>query len=155
LGADPDATPPNPGMPITMKGQGPKMLNDGLVLGLQLNIPIFSGMSNVYKTKQLKIQANELKIQRDYTENQLSVQARTSLDNMNKAVKQVDATKKGIALAQKAYDISAKRYETGVGTMIELQSAQVAVTQANLLYQNAIHDYLTAKADYEKILGQQ
>jgi outer membrane protein TolC len=153
LGADPDATPPNPGMPITMKGQGPKMLNDGLVLGLQLNIPIFSGMSNVYKTKQLKIQAQELKIQRDYAENQLNVQARASLDNMDKAVKQVDAAKKAFTLAQKAYDISAKRYETGVGIMIELQNAALAVTQSNLSYQQAIADYLIAKADYEKIIG--
>ncbi|GHV58823.1 transporter [Bacteroidia bacterium] len=155
FGADPDATPPNPGMPVTMKGQSSKMLNDGLILGLQLNIPIFSGMTNVHKTKQLKIQAQELKIQRDYAENQLNVAALTSRDNMDKAVKQVEAAKKAIMLSQKSYDISAKRYETGMGTMIELQSAQVAVTQANLSYQQAISDYLTAKADYEKIIGQQ
>ncbi|GHT39267.1 transporter [Bacteroidia bacterium] len=155
FGADPDATPPNPGMPVTMKGQSAKMLNDGLILGLQLNIPIFSGMSNVYKTKQLKIQAQELKIQRDYAEKQLNVAALTSRDNMGKAVKQMDAAKKAVSLAQKSYDISAKRYETGVGIMIELQNAALAVTQSQLSYQQAISDYLTAKADYEKITGQQ
>jgi outer membrane protein TolC len=153
FGADPDATPPNPGMPVTMKGQSAKMLNDGMILGLQLNIPIFSGMTNVYKAKQLKIQAQELKIQRDYAENQLNVAALTSRDNMNKAVKQVEAAKKATALAQKSYDISAKRYETGLGIMVELQSAAVALTQANLSYMQAISDYLTAKADYEKIIG--
>jgi outer membrane protein TolC len=142
------------GMPVTMKGQNTKMLNDGLILGLQLNIPIFSGMSNVYKTKQLKIQANELRIQRDYAENQLNVQARASLDNMEKAVKQVTAAKNATSGAQKAYDIAAKRYETGVGIMIELQNAAMAVTQSNLSLQQAISDYLTAKADYEKITGQ-
>jgi outer membrane protein TolC len=112
-------------------------------------------MSNVYKTKQLKIQANELQIQREYIENQLSVQARISLDNMEKAVKQVTAAKNATAGAQKAYDISSKRYETGIGIMIELQSAALAVTQSQLSYQQAISDYLTAKADYEKIIGQQ
>lgn len=141
------------GMPITMQGQSAKMLNDGLVLGLQLNIPIFSGMTNVYKAKQLKIQAQELKIQRDYAENQLNVQALTSRDNMAKAAKQVESTKRAVALAQKSYDISAKRYETGVGIMIELQSAAQAITQSNLVYKQAIHDYLTAKADLEKTLG--
>jgi outer membrane protein TolC len=143
------------GMPITMKGQSPKMLNDGLILGLQLNIPIFSGMTNVYKTKQLKIQAQELKIQRDYVEDQLNVAALVSRDNMDKAVKQVDATKNASALAQKGHDIASKRYETGVGTILELQNAQVEVTRANLSYQQAIYDYLTAQADYEKIIGQQ
>jgi outer membrane protein TolC len=73
---------------------------------------------------------------------------------MDKAVKQVEAAKKAATLAQKAYDISAKRYETGMGIMIELQNAALAVTQSRLSYQQAISDYLTAKADYEKIIGQ-
>jgi outer membrane protein TolC len=126
----------------------------GLIVGLQLSVPIFHA-TNYTKLKQLKIQANELKIQRNYAENQLNVQARAALDNMDKAVKQVDAAKKASSLAQKAYDISAKRYETGVGIMIELQNAALAVTQSSLSYQQAISDYLTAKADYEKIIGQQ
>jgi outer membrane protein TolC len=126
----------------------------GLIVGLQLNVPIFHA-TNHTKLKQIKIQANELKLQRDYAENQLSVQARTSLDNMNKAVKQVEAAKNATSLAQKAYEISAKRYETGMGIMIELQNAALAVTQSRLSHEQAISDYLTAKADYEKIIGQQ
>jgi outer membrane protein TolC len=125
----------------------------GVLVGLQLNIPIFHGGTRIMKERQLKIQANQLKIQRDYAEHQLNVQARTSLDNMDKAVKQVDAAKKAVALAQKSYEISAKRYETGMGIMIELQNAALAVTQSRLSYQQAISDYLTAKADYEKITG--
>ncbi|MDR0832808.1 MAG: TolC family protein [Candidatus Symbiothrix sp.] len=124
----------------------------GLIVGLQLNVPIFHATTHT-KLKQLKIQANELKIQRDYLENSLTVQARTSLDNMDKAKKQVEAAKKATTLAQKSYDISAKRYETGMGIMIELNSASLAVTQAQLAYQQAISDYLTAKADLEKTLG--
>jgi outer membrane protein TolC len=126
----------------------------GLIVGLQLNVPLFHITNNV-KLKQLKIQANELRFQRNYVEDQLNVQARTSLDNMDKAVKQVEAAKKAATLAQKAYEISAKRYETGVGTMLELQNAALSVTQSRLSYEQAISDYLTAKADYEKIIGQQ
>ncbi len=94
-----------------------------------------------------------MQIQRDYAENQLTVAALTSRDNMNKATKQMDAAKKAVTLSQKAYEISAKRYETGMGTMLELQNAAVAMTQSNLSYQQAISDYLTAKADLDKTLG--
>jgi outer membrane protein TolC len=125
----------------------------GVIVGLQLSVPIFH-LGNNIKIKQTKIQANQLKIQRDYVESTLNVQARTSLDNMDKAAKQVEAAKKATSLAQKSYDISAKRYETGMGIMLELQSAALAVTQSRLSYQQAISDYLTAKADYEKIIGQ-
>ncbi|GHT50907.1 transporter [Bacteroidia bacterium] len=124
----------------------------GFIVGLQLSVPILH-VTNYHKDRQLKIQAQELQIQRDYAENQLTVAALTSRDNMNKATKQMDAAKKAVTLSQKAYEISAKRYETGMGTMLELQNAAVAMTQSNLSYQQAISDYLTAKADLDKTLG--
>jgi hypothetical protein len=37
--------------------------------------------------------------------------------------------------------------------MLELQSAALALTQSRLSYHQAIADYLNAKADYEKIVG--
>jgi outer membrane protein TolC len=124
----------------------------GLIVGLQLNVPIFH-LNNNGKLRQLKIQANALSIQRDYVENQLNVQTRTALDNMSKATKQVESSKKGVELATKGYTISKKRYETGAGTMLELQSAALALTQSRLSYHQAISDYLTAQADYEKLVG--
>jgi outer membrane protein TolC len=126
----------------------------GLIVGLQLTIPIFH-LSNNTEIKKAKIQSQQVKLQRDYTEHLLSLQAQTALDNMNKAVKQVEVTKNAYTLAQKAYEISTKRYDTGVGILIELQQASVAVTQAGLSHEQAIADYLIAKADYEKLIGQQ
>ncbi|MDR2802195.1 MAG: TolC family protein [Prevotellaceae bacterium] len=125
----------------------------GLIVGLQLNVPIFNGSSNLIKTKQINLQRQELALQRDYLESSLSVQAHAALDNMDKAVKQMDAAKKSVTLSKKGYDISAKRYETGAGTMLELQNATLALTQSRLSYHQAIADYLNAKADYEKITG--
>jgi outer membrane protein TolC len=139
-------------LPINVE-KSAEWYGQGFLVGVQLSVPIFHGGAKILKEKQIKIQANELRMQRDYIENQLGLQARTSLDNMDKAAKQVDAAKKAVTLAQKSYDISAKRYETGMGIMIELQNAALAVTQSRLSYQQAISDYLTAKADYEKITG--
>ena len=72
---------------------------------------------------------------------------------MNKAVKQVDAAQRSVELSEKAYTISSKRYENGAGTMIELQNAALAITQSSLSYRQAISEYLSAKADLEKLLG--
>jgi outer membrane protein TolC len=133
--------------------KGSEWFGQGLIIGLQLNVPIFNGSSNIIKTKQINLQRRELTLQRDYLESSLSVQAHTMLDNMDKAVKQMDAAKKSVTLSEKGYNISAKRYETGAGTMLELQSAALALTQSRLSYHQAIADYLNAKADYEKIVG--
>ena len=42
---------------------------------------------------------------------------------------------------------------SGRGTILELNSAEVALTQARLTYAQSIYDYLTAKADLDKLQG--
>jgi outer membrane protein TolC len=142
------------GQPANIPG-GLKWYDPAVSIGLQLSVPIFSGFSNTIKEKQIKIQAKELQLQREYLENSLSVQARTALDNMEKAVRQMESNKKAVELAEKGYRISGSRYNVGMGTMLELNSSALALTQSKLSYHQAISDYLTAKADYEKIIGQE
>jgi outer membrane protein TolC len=141
-------------IPISVAG-GTQWVSRGFVLGLQLNIPITAIFTNGAKEQQIKMQSKALTLQRDYVESTLMLQVRTALDNMNKAIKQVEVAKKGVRLSEKGYSISAKRYETGMGTMLELQNATSALTQSRLSYHQAISDYLTAKADYEKITGKE
>ncbi|MDR1718848.1 MAG: TolC family protein [Dysgonamonadaceae bacterium] len=127
--------------------------SQGLLGGFQLNVPITSIFTLTAKEKQLKIQSKELVLQRDYAKDALRVQAVSALNNMNKAVKQVSAAKQSVALSDTANFIASKRYENGTGTILELQNASLAVTQARLSYHQAISDYLSSKADLEKILG--
>ena len=129
------------------------LLPDGLLIGLQLNVPLFSGFTNTTREKSIGVTAKTLQLQRGYVEDNLNLQATAALDNMTKAVEQMEASKKGINLAEKGYNISQERYNNGMGTMLELRSASQALTQAKLSYNQAIADYLTAKADYEKVIG--
>ena len=130
------------------------MFSDGLIVGLQLNIPIFSGLTNNLREKSIAVTAKTLEIQRGYIEDNLNLQVTAALDNMTKAVEQMEASKKGIQLAEKGYTISQERYNNGMGTMLEQRSSSQALTQAKLAYNQAIADYLTAKADYEKVVGE-
>ena len=140
------------GMPMTMPARN-DWFTDGFIVGLQLNVPIFSGFTNTLKEKQIGVSVRTLEIQRAYVRDNLNLQVTAATDNMAKAVEQMQASKKGIQLAEKGYTISQERYNNGMGTMLELRSASQALTQAKLSYSQAIADYLGAKADYEKIVG--
>jgi outer membrane protein TolC len=129
-------------------------LTQGLIVGLQLNIPLTGIFTNIPKEKQISVQGRQMELQRSYLAENLSLLVRMELDNMDKAVKQMEAAKQGITLAEKGYKISTARYETGAGIMLELQSAAQALTQARLAYTQAIAEYLTAKANYEKLIGE-
>ena len=140
------------GLPMQIEARK-DFFTDGLIVGLQLSVPIFSGFTNTLKEKSIGVAAKTLQLQRGYVEDNLNLQATAAIDNMTKAVEQMNASKKGILLAEKGYSISQERYNNGMGTMLELRSSSQALTQAKLAYNQAIADYLTAKADYEKVVG--
>ena len=124
-------------------------------VGLQLNVPIFAGFTNKNKEKQIKINLDQLKVQRDYQEQALGVEAQTALNNIEQARKQMVANEATKQQAQKGYNISKTRFDVGAGTMVELNSAQMALLQADLNYSQSIYDYVSAQADYDKIIGKE
>ena len=66
---------------------------------------------------------------------------------------QVASNKENVYQAEKAVQIAGKRYEVGKGTVLELNSSQVSLTEAQLVYNQSIYDYLIAKADLNQVLG--
>lgn len=121
--------------------------------GLQLQVPIFAGLSRVNKEKQIRNSISQLSMQRDYLEDNINVEVRTALSNMLRSKQQVESSMVAQTQAEKGYKISKTRYDVGGGTIIEVNSAQMALLQANLNYAQAIFDYMSALTDYEKVIG--
>lgn len=125
------------------------------MVGVSLSIPLFSGGSRFYKIKQTRNSIEQLSLQREDTQRNLQLVIRQCIDNMNTCVKRFAASQKGVEQARRGYMISQKRYETGAGTLLEMNDSELALTQAKLNFNQAIYDYMVAKADLEKVLGQQ
>lgn len=123
-------------------------------LGLNLTIPLFKG-SNFTKLKQTRIQMKQLEENRINTERQLTMQATSYLDNMAASTEQVVSNKEAVFQAEKGRTIAEKRYEVGKGTILELNSSEVALTEAKLTYNQSIYDYLVAKADLDLVMGEE
>lgn len=119
-----------------------------------LSIPIFK-MGNFTKLRSTKIQISQLSENRKYTESQLDMQVKTYLDNMKASSEQIASNKEAIAQAEKGREIAEKRYEVGKGTILELNNSEVSLTQTKLTYSQSIYDYLTAKADLDKLVGKE
>jgi len=124
-------------------------------VGLSLSVPIFSGFKNTNKVRQVRNQIRQLEIQREYVAKSTDVQVRTAINNLLTAREKMFANEKTVAQAQKAYDISNTRYKAGAGTILELNSSELSLTQAKLNYSQAIYDYISAKADYDQIVGKE
>ena len=123
-------------------------------LSLSVSIPLFK-YSNFSAVKKTNLQIAQLRTNRDYTARQLEMQQQSYLNSMAASAEQVSSNKEAIVQAQKGRDIAEKLYEVGRGTVLELNSAEVALTQAQLTYAQSIFDYLSAKADLDKLQGKE
>ena len=126
--------------------------NPYATVGLSLSVPLFKG-GNFSQVKQAKLQLKQLDQTRINTERQLKMQAQSYLDNMSASTEQVVSNKEAVLQAEKGRTIAEKRYEVGRGTILELNSSEVALTQAKLTYNQSIYDYLVAKADLDLVMG--
>ena len=123
-------------------------------LVFSLNIPIVKA-TNFTKLKTARLQRTQLELNRIDTERKLNMQVESYKNNMQASSEQILSNKEAMNTADKALSISKKRYEVGAGTVLELNSSQVSLTQAELTYGQSIYDYLTAKADLDLVLGRE
>ena len=123
-------------------------------LMFNISIPLYKA-SNFTKVKSARIQMRQLDWNRIDTERQLNMQIVSCRNNMSASTEQVVSNKENVMQAKKAVVIAEKRYDVGKGTVLELNSSQVSLTQAQLTYNQSIYDYLVAKADLDQVLGKE
>ena len=124
-------------------------------LGLQLTIPLFQGGAKHYKSKQLKIQGEELDLQQENLKRSLQLQTISQMNNIKNALKKIESNKESLRQAEKGLSISQKMYEVGMATFLDLNNADLNYRNAGLAYNQSIYDFLSSKADLEKLLGKE
>ncbi len=122
-------------------------------VGLSLSIPIFTGFSASSRSRQIENQIEQIELQRLYTEESVNVSLSSAISDIYTARETYLSQCQTVEQASKAYDISNTRYNAGAGTILELNTARLSLTQAELNLSQAIYDLLVAKSEYDKITG--
>lgn len=129
--------------------------SNSLSAGIALQIPIFNKLSVNMKEKQAKVGLKQLEFQKILTKENLSLAARNSLNEMKRAKDQLESDKEAVEQAQKGYEIAKVRYSTGVGTVLELNDTEVALTTSRLNLNQTIYNFLKARNEFEKVIGKE
>lgn len=125
-----------------------------LSAGISISIPLFSGGRNINKAHEIRNSISQLSLQKEYMRQSVNVQVESAFNNIVTAREKMTSNEITVRQAQKAYEIAQVRYNAGTGTILELNSSELSLTQARLNFSQAIYDYLAARADYEKIIGE-
>lgn len=123
------------------------------IIGTTINIPIFDGLQKNYRIQQSKI--NLLKNENDmkFLKQSIDVELTSSKITLQNSVAALDVQKKNIELAEEVFNAAKLKYQQGVGSNIEVLTAETSLKEAQTNYYNALYDALIAKVDYEKASG--
>lgn len=124
-----------------------------LSAGLRVQVPLFSGLTRHYKLQQSRIELQKVQEREEKLKKSLSIQARDALNKAKQAEKRIKAQKQNVAQAKKGYNIAEVSYQKGTINLMEVNDAELALTQAKMNYLQAIYDYVKAIIEYEKIVN--
>ena len=127
--------------------------NRSSALGLTVAFPVFQGFQRQNKIRQAEISVREMGWQRENLERSLHMQVQSQVDNINKALRQIEANDAGVKQALKASDIIHQSFQIGAASFIQVRDTDDALMNAQLSYYQAIYQYLVADNDLELVLG--
>ena len=120
--------------------------------GLQLNVPIFSGLSNRTVYIRSKMQLENAKLNTENLRKTILNDVRIAYQDFNDVSTAYQVSISQVEAAQQALDVQKEKYRLGIGNLIELTNANNNFVQAtaseaqaeiNLLFQKVILDYHT------------
>ena len=123
------------------------------MIGIQLNVPIFSGGQRYSRVKQAQVQLTELELQRENLERTVNMQVTLAIDNIKINVRQIGSCSESVRQAERAHDIMVKSFDLGAASYLDLRDSELALTRARLAYYQAIYNYLVANSELELLLG--
>jgi outer membrane protein TolC len=122
-------------------------------LGLNLSFPIFDGLESSGKVKKAKADYIKGSLEKQQIEDAIRIEVEEAIGSIEEAKKRLQWGQKTIDLAEEGLRVANLRFKNGIGTQLEILSAQQALTQAKTNYVQAIYDYQVSLAKYDKAVG--
>ncbi len=123
------------------------------IVGLQLNIPIIGSGKKYYQTKQAKLTLEKSKNDVTNLENALNLQSKQAQISYNNSVRSLDNQRKNMDLAKEVLRVAKAKYDQGIGSSLEVTTAETSLKEAETNYISSLYDALIAKVELDKAFG--
>ncbi len=125
----------------------------GAYVGGKLSLPIFTGLQRNAQYQQTRLKLEQAENNLTYIKQSIDLDLASSAITLQNANSAYVLQKKNIETAEEVVRVSKIKYDTGVGSNLELITAETALKEAQTNYFSALYDALVAKIDYERANG--
>jgi outer membrane protein TolC len=122
------------------------------MLGIQLEVPIFSSGNRKYKVQQAKLEIEKIKVMDDQLKQGLSLLVRTVKSEFSNAYLIYQNKKMALGNAEKIYQKSQVKYREGIMTSLDLAVTYNQYLTNQIEYLTSILELFLKKAELEKEL---
>jgi outer membrane protein len=123
-------------------------------VAVQLSWTLFDGGNRISRFRESKVNVEAAQSRVRASELDISREVEQSYITVSEASERIQAAQVAVASAQENFRLAQGRFDAGVGTILELTDAQLALTQAQNTEAQALADYRIAVVRLERALGQ-
>jgi outer membrane protein TolC len=124
------------------------------IVGVSLNVPIFSSFGRSAKTQRAKIDFEKAKTELTETEQQLKLQTANAKSNYQFAIEQYQTAQKNLNLSERIEEKNQTKFFEGISSSFELRQAQLQLYSAQQEYLKSMLDVINNKTELETVLNQ-
>jgi len=122
-------------------------------LGFQITIPIFEGFTRTYQIRQAEAQTELQRDTLNEVQQQVGLDVWNSYQALQTATHNLGNSAMLLDVAQRSYTAAQRRYQVGVGNILELLNAQSSLAGAKRQRIQALTDWRSARLQLASKLG--
>lgn len=122
-------------------------------VGVTLTVPVFDGFRTAGKVAQARAERAKTAQDRLALENQIRLEAKQAVDRLASAKEVVEAASLNVTQAERALEMTQANYRHGAATTIDVLDAQAALTLAESLRLQALHEHADARATLRYVMA--
>jgi outer membrane protein len=126
---------------------------NGGVIGVTVDLPIFSGFDTTYRVRAAAAQVDVKSAQLESLRNQVALDVWKAYQSLTTATQSLKTTVDLVASAEQSERVALGRYKAGVGTVLDLLTAQSALASARLQRIQAALDWFVYRATLAQSVG--
>ena len=123
------------------------------VVGVKLSIPLYAGGQKLYDLRNAKLESLKTDNNLVNLQNTIELEVAQAQTTYLNGQKSLENQKRNMDLAKEVLRVTKIKYDQGVGSSLEVTTAETSLKEAQNNYINALYDMLINKVNLDKALG--
>jgi outer membrane protein len=123
------------------------------LIGAKFTMPIFTGMARNARNQQAKLSLMKAENNMEFIKQSIDLELASSVTTLQNASSSLEIQKKNMATAEDVFRVTKIKYEQGVGSNLEVITAETALKESQTNYFSALFDAIISKIDFDKANG--